>query len=124
MAASGLVSLGSHTHTHRDFRGRPVEFQADLLLSLRHLADRFGGGSWPLAFPFGHSDNALVRKAKAAGLTCALTTRAALVEPDADPFTWGRFNVYQSDTGATLAAKLQGWYTWLPAIEARLAGRS
>ena len=30
MEASGLVEIGSHTHTHRNFRGRPEAFAADL----------------------------------------------------------------------------------------------
>ena len=30
MARDGLIELGSHTHTHADFRGRPEEFRRDL----------------------------------------------------------------------------------------------
>jgi hypothetical protein len=29
------------------------------------------------------------------------------------PFRWGRFEASQSDTGPTLQAKLDGWYTWM-----------
>ena len=61
--------------------------------------------------------------ARATGVTCALTTRAALIEPDADPFSWGRFNVYESDTATTLEAKLQGWYSWVPRLEERMTER-
>jgi peptidoglycan/xylan/chitin deacetylase (PgdA/CDA1 family) len=120
MAGSGLVALGAHGHTHRDLRGCASEFRTDLSESLAQLDARFGRRPWPLAFPFGRADAALVDAARAAGVSCALTTHAALIEPDADPFTWGRFNVYQSDTGETLAAKLHGWYSWLPNLEARI----
>ena len=34
-----------------------------------------------------------------------------LVEPQSDPFTWGRFAAEPDDTPRTLAAKLNGWYT-------------
>jgi hypothetical protein len=121
--APRLVTLGAHTHTHGDFRGRASEFRVDLADSLRQLDVRFGRRSWPLALPFGHADEALVDAARTAGVTCALTTRAELIEPDADPFSWGRFNVYQSDVGATLEAKLQGWYSWLPNLGARMTFR-
>ena len=123
MADSGLITIGAHTDTHRDFRGRTSEFQTDLAVSLRQLEARFGRRSWPLAFPFGHADEEMVDVARAAGMSCALTTRPALIEPNADPFTWGRFNVDQSDTGATLEAKLQGWYSWLPNLAERIATR-
>lgn len=39
-----------------------------------------------------------------------LTTQRKLIEPLTDPFDWGRLNVEQYDSGATLAAKLSGWY--------------
>ena len=120
MADSGLITLGAHTHTHRDLRGCASEFQTDLADGLRQLDARFGCRSRALSFPFGYADETLIDVARATGVTCALTTRAALIEPDADPFSWGRFNVYQSDTAATLEAKLQGWYSWLPRLEERM----
>jgi glycosyltransferase involved in cell wall biosynthesis len=43
---------------------------------------------------------------------CGLTTDCALVDPRSDPFEWGRFNAFDWDTSTTLAAKLDGWYTW------------
>src|SRR5262249_44536059 len=38
----GLVELGSHTHTHAVFRGRPRAFSEDLAASVALLRDRFG----------------------------------------------------------------------------------
>ena len=55
MADSGLVTIGAHTHTHRDFRGRASEFQVDLADGLRQLDVRFGHRSRALAFPFGYA---------------------------------------------------------------------
>jgi glycosyltransferase involved in cell wall biosynthesis/peptidoglycan/xylan/chitin deacetylase (PgdA/CDA1 family) len=120
MAESGLIELGAHTHTHRDFRGRPGAFRVDLATSvawLRRLAPR---GLVPFAFPFGHTDPELLAVAREAGVSCGLTTAAALVPPAADPFGWARFNVYGWDTAASIAAKLHGWYGWLPALGQRV----
>lgn len=125
MAASGLVELGSHTHTHTDFRGRPGEFARDLEASLEVLRTRFGAEGVPFAFPYGsprlgYASPALVAEARRAGVSCALSTESVLVDPRTDPFSWGRFNVFPWDTSATLAAKLEGWYSWGPKVWQRV----
>ncbi len=121
MAASGLIAIGSHGHLHDDFRGRPDEFRADLAMSIERLDSHFGRRTWPLAFPYGRFDDELVAATRTSGVACAVTTRAELITPGTDRYALGRFNVYQFDTGATLDAKLQGWYSWLPTLEERLA---
>jgi peptidoglycan/xylan/chitin deacetylase (PgdA/CDA1 family) len=122
MADSGLVELGAHTHSHEDFRGRPEEFRRDLELCVELLRARFGVTDVPFAFPYGSprkgfANPALQAAARQVGVTCALTTRAMLVDLRSDPFSWGRFTAFSWDTSSTLAAKLGGWYSW--AIEAR-----
>lgn len=126
MHASGLMELGAHTHSHADFRGRPEAFAADLARSVEELRERFGLGEVPFAFPFGRRHQgyvtpALLEAARGSGVNCALTTEAVPVRPGDDPFGWGRFNVYEWDTGGTLAAKLQGWYSWAPRLQEWLA---
>jgi peptidoglycan/xylan/chitin deacetylase (PgdA/CDA1 family) len=126
MARSGLVELGAHTHTHADFRGRPEEFRQDLQTCVEVLRQRFGLAEVTFAFPFGrrslgYVSDALLEAARQTGVLCALTTEAVLVEPGSDPFGWGRFNAYDWDSGATLAAKLGGWYGWAPRLQERLA---
>jgi peptidoglycan/xylan/chitin deacetylase (PgdA/CDA1 family) len=127
MAASRLVELGAHTHTHGDFRGQVDRFGADLEECVRSLTLRFGGGPYSFAFPFGRRhlgfvDDAMIERARAIGVTCALTTEAAPVDWASDPFGWGRFNVYEWDTAATIRAKIDGWYGWAPTLQERLAG--
>jgi len=122
MRSSGLVELGSHGHAHADFRRRPAALADDIRRSLDVLRERFSCGAVPYAFPFGRRhlgfvDPDLLEAARATGVTCALTTDAGLVRAGGSPFGWGRFNVYQSDTAATLAAKLHGWYAWVPALQ-------
>jgi peptidoglycan/xylan/chitin deacetylase (PgdA/CDA1 family) len=115
MADSGLVEIGSHTHTHKDFRGRPDAFRADVLHSVELLRDRFAIDPVMFCFPWGAVHNGfasgeLALAAQDAGATCGLTTEIAVINHLDSPFKWGRFNVFDWDTGATLAAKLGGWY--------------
>jgi len=129
MFASGLVEIGSHTHTHADFRGRPQQLAADLALANHALQTRLGITSAPFAFPYGRvkwgfASPELGQVVQAAGLQCALTTEALPVHPAESPFHWGRFNAYQWDTAATLAAKFAGWYSWGPALQERWLKRS
>ena len=111
MMDDGLVEVGSHTHIHADFRGAPDAFSGDLARSLGVLRDALGVEQASFAFPFGHYDADMVAVARDAGVLCSLTTEPSLVSPQADPFSWGRFTVVQSDTASTLVMKLSGWYT-------------
>lgn len=118
MLDGGGIELGAHTHTHEDFRGRPEAFSADLQTSLAVLRDRFGQPDATFAFPFGKRAKGLAggelrEAARRAGVLCALTSENELVLPESDPFDWGRFTASEADDGATLAAKLDGWYSLL-----------
>jgi peptidoglycan/xylan/chitin deacetylase (PgdA/CDA1 family) len=118
LAASGLVEVGSHTHTHRDLRADPDAFEQDVRTSLEVLGSRLGAGPRPFAFPYGNVSSGfagteLVAAARRAGVTCGLTTEIELVDPTRDPFSWGRVEAVESDSPATCAAKLAGWYGWM-----------
>ena len=122
MLDSGLIDIGAHTHTHGDFRGRPDELYADLMLNVAHLRRELGLEQIPFAFPYGRvslgfAGGAMNDAARRAGVTCALTTECVTNQPTDDPFSWGRFNVYDWDTAATLEAKLAGWYGWVPRLQ-------
>jgi peptidoglycan/xylan/chitin deacetylase (PgdA/CDA1 family) len=123
MARSGLVTLGAHTHTHRDLRNDPGEFARDVARSVDVLRARFGVQDVDFAYPFGkpsagHCGPALVAAARRAGVRCGLTTESRTVDVRTDPYRWGRFTVYPCDTPRTLAGKLSGWYDWIPALPA------
>jgi peptidoglycan/xylan/chitin deacetylase (PgdA/CDA1 family) len=126
MQSAGLVELGAHTHTHRDFRGRAELFEEDLAICVEVLRQHLHMEEVSFAFPFGRrhtgfSGDELMEAARRAGVTCALTTEAELVDVRSDPFGWGRFNVYDFDTGETIAAKLEGWYSWAPRLQVWLS---
>ena len=59
--------------------------------------------------------DASISAAKAAGVTCSLTTEIELADPRSSAFGWGRLEVGEHDTGAVVAAKLNGHYAWMGA---------
>ncbi len=111
LQASGLVSLGAHTHTHQFFLDRVDDFRCDLQISVDVLRERFGVARPAFSFPFGLSSPELIAAARQTGVSCGLMTRPDCVTRGSDPFRWGRFGVTTADTAATLAAKLGGWYS-------------
>jgi len=131
LVASGLVTLGAHTHTHGDFRGQPQRLQSDLARCLAVLRERFFLESPPMALPYGtwadgFASQELLAAAQQAGVSCCLTTQPRLVLPGQSPFGWGRRGVEAGDTAATLAGWLGGWETGLReaiAAPVHLAGR-
>lgn len=127
MTRDQLVEFGAHTHTHADFRGRPAAFHDDLLASVDVLRRKFGIEHAPFAFPYGrkrpgYAGGALTEVARRVPVRCALTTENDMVVPTSDPYDWGRFHVAESDSPATLAAKLDGWYSATRDLARRLTG--
>lgn len=122
MLAQGLIDLGSHTHTHANFRGQPEAFVRDVATSLDVLRTRFGLADATFAFPFGIAGPTLIAAARRTGVLCALNSQTRLVQPHSDPFTWGRLVAEETDTGAMLATKLDGWYSLAGSVWRRLCG--
>lgn len=124
LAASPLVELGAHTHTHEDFRGRAPEFRADLERNLVELREQFGVERPPLAFPFGsrrqgYVSDELVAAARELGVSCTLANDGEGLTWGSSPFSWSRFNVFDWDDSATLAARIDGWFERLMNIARR-----
>jgi peptidoglycan/xylan/chitin deacetylase (PgdA/CDA1 family) len=120
MERSAVVDIGSHSHTHRNFRGKPDELRQDLRTSLALLEKEIGYRPRAFAFPYGSArrefvDASLIASAKACGVTCSLTTEIRLANPATDPFTWPRLEVVDTDSSAVVRAKLEGWYNWMEA---------
>jgi peptidoglycan/xylan/chitin deacetylase (PgdA/CDA1 family) len=125
MVESGLIELGTHTHTHADFRQHVEEFAEEMATAAEILETRFGVIRPSFSLPFGspsegYASPALLSAARESRAACALTTEAVLVDVRSDPFGWGRLNVFEWDSSATLAGKLNGWYDWAPRLKHRL----
>jgi peptidoglycan/xylan/chitin deacetylase (PgdA/CDA1 family) len=111
LQASGLITLGAHTHTHQFFLDRSEDFRGDMTACVAILRERFGVERPTFSFPFGLANPDMIALAKEAGVSCGLMTRPDCIDVASDPFCWGRFGVTTADTARTLAAKLGGWYS-------------
>ncbi len=111
MRTSGLIELGSHTHTHQDFRNRASEFREDMTSSLELLSRRFGVETIAFALPYGFLCPGMMKVMRELSLACCLTCQGQLVRAQDDPIFWGRFGADRYDTAGTLSAKLDGWYS-------------
>lgn len=121
MQSSGLITIGTHTHTHQDFRGRPDAFREDLRRAVDIITTQFGESDVPFAFPYSmqgldSASRVLINMARGTGVSCVLNTCGELIPPNCAPFHWGRVNALPWDNGASLAAKLSGWYSWEPRL--------
>jgi peptidoglycan/xylan/chitin deacetylase (PgdA/CDA1 family) len=108
------IDFGSHTHTHEDFRERPVAFRNNVRSSIRHLRREFGIRKPTLSLPYGIINEGFAGEeysftSAEEGAICCLTTEEELISPDSSGFGWGRFIAEQHDTAATLRVKLGGW---------------
>jgi peptidoglycan/xylan/chitin deacetylase (PgdA/CDA1 family) len=116
LSQGDLIDIGSHTHTHGDFRGRPEQFAADIARSMDCIRNRWRSNRVPFAFPYGCSRRGyctddLRKVVRRAGFICALTADAKIVDPHQDDrFQWGRILATNDDSGRMLAAKLDDWY--------------
>ena len=126
MLASGLIEIGSHTHTHRRFDGADTDadadpaaraevesFRTDLARSTEVLASEFGIENPPFSFPFGANGRAMRRAVRDAGMSCAFTTNCGNVHRQDNQFNWSRLGAEQWDSSITLAAKIDGWFEHL-----------
>lgn len=122
MADSGLIEFGAHTHTHQDFRNRPEDFREDVAVGMQNMKARFGVLPTSFAYPYGiprdgFCNTKLMDAVQDLGLRCGLSTRSQTNKLSKSPYGWGRFHVFEHDTPSALAAKLDGWYEWLPKLK-------
>ena len=113
--ASGLITLGAHSHLHRKANDcSPGEIDAEVKLSAELLRQRFGEANVPIyAYPYGnthlghvpsHYENAV----RDAGFEMAVTTDHGHVEADTNPFLLPRIEAHGVDSATTLWAKVEG----------------
>jgi peptidoglycan/xylan/chitin deacetylase (PgdA/CDA1 family) len=117
-AASGLVTVGSHSHEHRignrctaeELRSEAQESRSVLLarLGAQHAAS--------YAYPYGSSRPALVTReyvetVKAGGYSLAVSTDLGLADCDSDRFFLPRVEAFGLDTPAVIRAKVEGALT-------------
>ncbi|NNE69524.1 MAG: polysaccharide deacetylase family protein [Rhodothermales bacterium] len=119
---TGLIEIGCHTHSHHNYSGKLDEFRADIATAQARFRENLGAPRNLFAIPYGDRrlgqvDDGLLQAAEDAGLICALTTTLGPVAPGEAPFGWRRLEVVERDNGATLAAKVEGWYDWMSTVK-------
>lgn len=114
-AASGLVTLGAHSHRH--LRGSQCTAQQlvdEAGESRRLLLNRLGEvHSSQYAYPYGNTKLGdvsadYVKAVRAAGFRLAVTTNLGLAEADNDPYSLPRLEAHMTDSPGILKAKAQG----------------
>jgi peptidoglycan/xylan/chitin deacetylase (PgdA/CDA1 family) len=116
--AAGLVSIGSHSHTHPHGAScSPERLRDEAERSRECLRTRFGPDhARTYAYPYGNSRLGDVPEAyesavRSAGYELAVTTDPGLAGVDSNPFRLPRLEVHQLDTASVLRAKVNGSLT-------------
>ena len=101
MADSGLVEIGSHTHTHRGFGEQSTyeDLARELRRSREEIESHINLWSAVFAWPWGDFRNEWLPLLPATGYRMAFTTRVGPNRYGTDPFQIERFKVQQEDAG-------------------------
>jgi peptidoglycan/xylan/chitin deacetylase (PgdA/CDA1 family) len=119
MATDEAIDFGLHTHTHQEFSRRSsAEFSTDLRLNEVFIRERLHREPIGFAFPWGRTSDNMRSALRQLQVSCGLTTVGTPVDIRDATVNWGRFDVAEWDTAATLAAKLDGWYSWMLRLRA------
>lgn len=113
--ASGLVTLGAHSHQHLDGREcTAAQLREEAEHSREILLKRFGERhASAYAYPYGSTrlgevTDEYVDAVRAAGFQMAVTTDLGLVQAGSDPLLLPRVEAHASDTRGSLCAKAIG----------------
>jgi peptidoglycan/xylan/chitin deacetylase (PgdA/CDA1 family) len=113
--ASGLVTIGAHSHRHlRGSQCTPAQMADEAGTSREILLSRLGEGHIPAyAYPYGNTKlgdvgPAYISAVKAAGYELAVTTDLGLVGPNRDSLSLPRLEAHMTDSPWILKAKVKG----------------
>ena len=112
--ASGLVSVGGHSHTHPDPHTPGHRAYEDEVGQCRDmLVSRYGPGVMAYTYPYGSSRLGFVSSdhvaaVRRAGFSLGLTTDLGLADGRSDPFRLPRVEVLACDSPRVLRGKICG----------------
>lgn len=101
LARDGLVTIGSHAHTHArlttvGYEGAKREFEA----SKREMQRNGIAACTTCAYPNGNADDAVASAARDAGFALAFVTGGGHVKAGSDPLRIRRVNIHDADTSS------------------------
>ncbi len=113
LAASPVISVESHAHTHVPLTwvdGDTVK--RELATSRAEIESRLARKARCLAYPNGNHDDGVVAAARVAGFELAFTTNSGVVLPGDDPLRVRRINIGRRGTATTAGflCRLLGWW--------------
>lgn len=113
--ASGLVTVGSHSHAHLDGRhASAAQLREEAERSRDVLRSRLGiEHARSYAYPYGsarlgHVPPHYTEAVRKAGYDYAVSTELGVAQPDSDPFLLPRVEAHGLDSPAVLRAKVAG----------------
>jgi peptidoglycan/xylan/chitin deacetylase (PgdA/CDA1 family) len=123
---SGLVSVGSHSHSHINaLNAKDEQLQEEAMLSREALRSRLGPDHLSFyAYPYGATRLGQVTPAymdavRNAGYRMAFTTDLGLAQPETSPFQIPRVEVHALDSPSILRGKVSG-HLWAQGLCDRL----
>ena len=114
-------SFGSHTCSHRDLvRIAPDEVRLEMQASKSRIEERLGREVRSVSYPFGRTNPAVEREARAAGYRAAFSLYPKGPNDPIDRYALRREGVYIIDTRHNLEVKLgRGPLFWMEDIKGR-----
>jgi peptidoglycan/xylan/chitin deacetylase (PgdA/CDA1 family) len=113
--ASDLVTIGSHTLTHPWLPSLAEgDAYTELYGSREKLRTLLNKDAELLSFPYGASNERIVKQCRDIGYRRVFTTTPTLAFSDPEEFVTGRLKVDPSDWPLEFRLKLLGAYRWLP----------
>jgi peptidoglycan/xylan/chitin deacetylase (PgdA/CDA1 family) len=111
---SGVVTIGSHAHTHTPMpKLSSQEIERELTESRRIIQERLGGSATPwFAYPNGDHHSVSRKIAVDVGYSMAVTTESGLVAVRDDPMRLRRINIHDqaAPTTARLLCRIAGLF--------------
>ena len=110
IAASGMIEIGSHSHTHPQFDRLPAERLAGETARPKELLeDKLGQAVTSFAYPFGRFDRRSRDAVAAAGYTAGCTMLAWSATPGDHLLELPRVSIFQDTDADVLARRLTAY---------------
>ena len=107
IAASPLITVGSHTRVHQPLDALTAERQQDEIVNSKAILEQsLGIPITHFCSPYGRYNATTLELLHSAGYQSATTTKPNLVEAFHDPFVWSRTSISGNDTLDDFAAKV------------------
>lgn len=118
MAESGLVSFGSHTCSHREFKRRtPYKNLVEELRDSKQAVESHAGiPCLDLAWPWGDYEDDWLPQVQAAGYRSAASTLAGANTRGSNPLVLRRLSIRHAGTGGLSSRMLWSRHAWSAAL--------